>query len=355
MRVALVCPYDLGRPGGVQDQVLKLATWLADDGHHAVVVAPGTEVPEGLDPDHAEMLGRSVLVRANRSAAPIAVSPRTVASVRQAVKTHRVEVVHIHEPFMPVVGPAALMGLDLPKVATFHSDPSTLIRRTYRLAAPLVARMLRGAGTVTAVSPVAASALRGVAVSIVPNGLDVDAYRRVETERRPHRVVFVGRDEPRKGLTDLLTAWPQVRRRIPDAELLVVGTTAPATGSPVGVRFLGRVSEHDKRMALAGSAVLCAPNTGGESFGIILVEAMAAGCVVVATGLPGFVHVLGDAGEFVAPGDPDGLAARLGDVLIDGEHHAILADRSAIRVGEFDRRVVLDGYLAAYERAAAGG
>jgi phosphatidylinositol alpha-mannosyltransferase len=337
----------------VQDQVGKLATWLAEAGHEAVVIGPGREsVLAGSPP--TTLLGPTVGVRANRSTAPILLDPRVVRSLRSAVEG--CDVVHVHEPLMPAVGPAAMLGLDLPEVATLHADPSPAVRRLYRTARPLVRRVLGRAAVVTAVSPVAASAVGPLPVRLVPNGIDVAGYTgNHRGVALAGQVAFVGRDEPRKGLGVLLEAWPRVVEAVPGSELVVVGADAPAGHGRGGsaVRFLGRVSDEEKRRVLGESAVLCAPNTGGESFGIVLVEAMAAGCVVVASALPGFVHVLGDAGVLVSPEDPAALAAAVTGLLGDPARLADLADRSRTRVRRFDREVVLAGYLAAYRDAVA--
>lgn len=162
-------------------------------------------------------------------------------------------------------------------------------------------------------------------------------------------MVFLGRDDPRKGLDILLAAWPTVCAEIPGAQLDVVGAERDA--AMPGVRFHGRVDETEKRKQLADAAVFCAPNLGGESFGIVLAEAMASRCAVVASGLPSFTHVVGDTGILVKPGDPDGLAGAIVNLLRDPERAATLQRAGAERVRRFDRRSVVDGYLDVYARA----
>jgi phosphatidylinositol alpha-mannosyltransferase len=341
MRVGLVCPYDLGRFGGVQNQVGELASWLAAAGHEALIVGPGESGPDG-----AVLLGPARLVAANGAATPIRLDPRAAARVAEAVA--ECDVVHVHEPLMPSVSLGAMMRAAPPIVATFHADPPPPVVRLYRAGGRMVRRVLRHARVVTAVSPVAARALPGVVVRIIPNGVDVAAYPSVE--RRPHQVAFVGRDDPRKGLRTLLEAWPQVRASVPDATLQVVGADEVAGGSP-GISFLGRVDDETKRAVLASSGVFCAPNTGGESFGIILVEAMAAGCAVVASAIPGFVFAAGDAAALVSPDDPAGLAGSLTAVLEDEARRSRLQQSGTERVRLFDRNAVLGAYLDAYDDA----
>jgi phosphatidylinositol alpha-mannosyltransferase len=186
-------------------------------------------------------------------------------------------------------------------------------------------------------------------VAIVPCGIDVATYR-MDEPREPTRVVFLGRDEPRKGLDVLLDAWPLVRRVVPEAELVVLG--ASRRPEP-GVRYHGTVNEEQKRRLLAGSAVLVAPNLLGESFGIVLLEGMAAGCAIVASALPAFADVLDGAGMLVPKDDCEALAGSIAALLQDRRLWQQYADLGSRRVQAFDRSRVLDGYLRAYESALA--
>ncbi len=340
MKVGLVCPYDLGRFGGVQHQVIQLADWLRDAGHEALIVGPGESGPDG-----AALVGATTVVAANGAATPIRLDPRVAGIVAEAVAD--CEVVHVHEPLMPSVSLGATLRAAPPIVATFHADPPRSVVRLYRAGRRLLRRVMRRVQVATAVSPVAARAVPGVAVRMIPNGLDVAAYPTGPIRQR--QVVFVGRDDPRKGLPVLLEAWPHVRDSVPDAELVVVG----AEGDEPGIRFLGRVSEDEKRRVLGESDVFCAPNTHGESFGIVLAEAMAAGCAVVASAIPGFVYAAGEAAAFVRPGDPQGLADTLVGVITNDEQRDHLRNAGTQRVGRFDRATVLAAYVEAYHEAVA--
>lgn len=347
MRVALVCPYDLDRHGGVQDQVLRLKRWLAEAEHDAWIVAPGTGGPPGT-----VHVGASIGVPINRSVAPVSIDPRIAGDVRDAVA--RADVVHIHEPLVPVVGLAALMAETPPKVVTFHADPSRLVTGIYRLAAPLFRGWIGRAAVASAVSERAASAVRGMAdVRVIPNGIDVADYAPGTAPRRANRVAFLGRDDPRKGLDVLIEAWARVRDVMPDAQLTVMGTARESIIP--GVEWLGRVDEETKRRGLQESAVYCAPNTGGESFGIVLVEAMAAGCAVVASDLAAFAAVVGEAGMLVPAGDADALAGTLISLLQSPDLTAELGARAITRAARFDRSSVLPAYVTAYEQAIGAG
>ncbi len=343
VKIAMVCPYDLERPGGVQDQAIKLCSWLQEAGHDAWLVGPGGSGPPG-----ARLVGPVTVITANGAATPITLSPGAWRRTAEAVSG--ADVVHVHEPFMPIVSQAATAAADLPKVGTFHADPSRAVRRLYRIGGPMLRRIAGRLTVATAVSPVAAAPLAGlVDVRLVPNGLDMGEF--TPGEKVARRVAFLGRDDPRKGLSVLLDAWSLVLSKVPSAELVVAGPSK--RGDHPGVRFLGRVDERQKRELLAKSAVFCAPNTGGESFGIVLAEAMAAGCALVVSGLAAFVHVAGDAAIFTKPGDPAGLAAALVRVLTRPAELDSFAEAAIARVARFDRGVVLDGYVGAYEDALA--
>lgn len=340
MRVGIVCPYDLGRFGGVQDQCFKLARWLNESDHEAVVVGPGEGPPGTIS------LGPVTVVPANGAATPISLRPGVGRQLEAAL--HDRDVVHIHEPLMPTVSLASTRLTATPKVGTFHADPSPMIRRLYRLGAAPLRSLVRRLDIVTAVSPVAAGAVERFArTRIVPNGLEVGAY---ETgPKGAHTVGFIGRDDPRKGLDVLLAAWPHVQQAIPEARLRVVAEGREGT-SP-GIEFLGAISEADKRTFLGETQVMVAPNLSGESFGIVLVEAMASAGVVVASALPAFVAVLGDSGVLVKPGDAADLARSLIGLLRDGDKISRLSAAALERSRRFDRSTVVAGYLAAYHDA----
>ena len=341
MRIAIVSPYGVDVPGGVQQQVLELAQWLRDSGHEAFVVAPAGDSVGGID------VGRTIGIRANGSVAPIALSPSVFRRVAAALS--EADVVHIHEPIMPMVGWAALRS-NIPAALTFHADPSGFGRWFYRVARPFLFK-LRSAPA-SAVSATAESAVGGVVSSPtrIPNALNVGSYR-VDLGRVTGQVVFLGRPDRRKGRDLLLDAWPAVRSRVPDATLIVMGGgNAP---SMEGVTFAGQVDEEEKRRILASSQVFCAPNRGGESFGIAVAEGMAAGCAVVASDIPAFIDLLDGVGAHHVNGDAGDLAEVLGSVLMDPRRLSAMARMSAERISAFDWDVVGEKYLELYERALA--
>lgn len=345
MRIGIVCPYDLGRPGGVQQLCLDLAHHLRLAGDDVALVGPGRSPDPGF-----RSVGEATTVRANRSRVPMALNPRAVNATVRALAD--VDVVHIHEPLVPLVGWAAL-SVSAPTVVTFHADPAKWTRRLYRAGSWLGLRLLRNT-TITAVSRVAASALppRWGPDEVVPNAISVADYHS-GGDREPYRVVFLGRDEPRKGLDVLLAAWPRIRQAQPRAELLVMGASRH-TG-PDGVTFLGSVTEEAKKRHLASARFFVAPNLGGESFGIVLIEAMAAGCAVVASDLDAFAAVVGDAGRLVPVGDSEALATELIALMSDPTTVAQLTAAGAERVTRFDWAAVTAQYRALYARALGVG
>lgn len=337
MRVGLVCPYDLSKPGGVQAQVLGLASRLGDE---TVVIGPGLPlgVP-GVD------LGSTLSIPGNRSKVPVSVDPRVSGLIKEA--TSDLDLFHIHEPLMPTVSLAALHA-GIPVVATFHAAPGPVGRSLYVLIGSQLNRVLGSAvRKVTAVSATAAAPLPDyLETEIIPNGVDVAAFG-LDVDRHPLRVTFLGRDEPRKGLDVLLEAWPIVRDRVPEAELVVMG----ADRGTDDLTWMGRVDDPVKAETLCSSAVFVSPNTGGESFGITLVEAMSAGAAVVASDLGAFKDVGGEAVAYFPVGDVPALANSIVSLLQNPEERSRLGEMGRSRADQFDWRVVTGAYRRVYADA----
>ena len=348
MKVGVVCPYDLLAPGGVQQLCIELADLIREGGDDCVVVGPGrldSKSPEGAVP-----VGATIGVRANDSVAPVAITPKAWRRMKNALEG--VDVVHIHEPLVPLAGWAAL-SVDKPKVLTFHADAPDWVGVAYKTM-PWLGRAI-GDSILTAVSPSAARSIPdswGV-LRIIPNAINVSAFK-VEVERMSKRIAFLGRDEPRKGLDVALEAFAQVRVVHPDSELIVIGAERAGTAPP-GVSYKGFVTGSEKARLLASSSVYVAPNTGGESFGIVLAEAMAAGCAVVASDLEAFRAVVGSEARFVPVGHVAGFAGEIAELLADPEGCRRLGNAGRARVQRFDWSHVFDEYRSAYEDAIAGG
>ncbi|MFN8098464.1 MAG: glycosyltransferase family 4 protein [Dermatophilaceae bacterium] len=374
MRVGIVCPYSFDVPGGVQFHVRDLAEYLLAAGHHASVLAPADDT-ENL-PDYLVSCGRAVPVRYNGSVARLNFGPVTAARVNRWLAEGDFDVVHIHEPVTPSAGILALWAASGPIVATFHT--SNLRSRAMQAAYPVLRPSLEKITGRIAVSEDArrtvTTHLGGDAV-VIPNGVRVAAFAEAERDPRwtgtPERptVAFLGRiDEPRKGLHVLSAAFDRVLSARPGARLLIAGpgsvdqarqrmTSAVAGAS----EFLGMISDVDKARLFASTDLYAAPQTGGESFGIVLVEAMAAGAPVVASDLPAFVRVLQAepggtlAGELFPNEDADALAERLLALLGDAAERARLGAAGRSRARIFDWSVVAEDIIAVYETVTHPG
>ena len=339
MRIGLVCPYSFDIPGGVQAHVADLAKVLIGMGHEVSVLAPGDE--DGEFPEFVVPAGRSVPIPYNGSVARLSFGPVSYTRVRRWMKAGNFDVLHLHEPVAPSLSMLALMIADGPIVATFHTaNPRSRMLAAFQgVLQPFLEKITGRIAVSELARQVQVEHLDGDAV-IIPNGVDVPFFATASPldgyPRRGGTVGFVGRyDEPRKGMDILLDALrPMVVTR-PNLELLVVGggddqELLSEAGPELSgrIRLLGRVSDAEKARMLRSVDVYCAPNTGGESFGIILTEAMSAGTPVVASNLDAFRRVLADgrAGVLFPVADPVALGVALGNLLDDPAHQAQLSD-----------------------------
>ncbi len=326
MRIVQACPYDWNAPGGVQTHVRQLASELRGRGHEVLVVAPG----RGPAEDGVRLVGRPVRVPYQGTVAPISPWPATAVRTRRAVSWFRPDVVHAHEPLSPSVGMFAAWRSGVPVVGTFHAFSER--SRMFDVAAPTVRPLWRRLAARVAVSEAAADFVRSRLhgrVVVVPNGLDVDAFASAEPAQglpEGRRVLWVGRLDPQKGFAIALRAFELVAAELPDALLVVAGDgrdRAEVEALPPGVRdravMLGAVAHEVLPRYHAACEVYMSPAIGQESFGYVLVEAMAAGVPVVASDIPGYREVDrdGENGLLVPPRDPVALAGALLRVLGD--------------------------------------
>jgi len=367
MRIGMVCPYSFDVPGGVQAHVLQLAEVMRERGHDVSVLAPSS--PHVKLPDYVVSGGKAVPIPYNGSVARLRFGPATHRLVKRWIAAGDFDVLHLHEPNAPSLSVLALMIAEGPIVATFHTST------TKSLALSFFQGILRPwnekiVGRI-AVSDLARrwqmEALGSDAVQI-PNGVDIESFAcaaPLPGYPRPGKtVLFLGRfDEPRKGMAVLLGALPTVAKRFPGVEILIVGRgdeddLREQAGELAGhLRFLGQVDDAEKARALRSADVYCAPNTGGESFGIVLVEAMAAGTPVVASDLDAFRRVLADgrAGRLVAVEDSGALAEALIEVLGDSRLRTRYVKAASAEVQRYDWAVVADDILRVYETVAGSG
>ena len=347
MRIVQVCPYAWDSPGGVQAHVRGLARELTRRGHTVQILAPGNA--PSADPA-VMIVGRPVRVRYNGSVAPICPHPLALARVARLVRALRPDVVHVHEPFSPGLGLAATLAARAPVVATFHASADRFW--AYRLLSPLLRLVQRRCRHIIAVSDAAAALLQrdlGLRADVQYNGVDLETFAAATPLALPPAptVLFVGRLEPRKGVRVLLQALPGLIARVPDVRVLIVGAgdgRAEIERLPAPLRAhvhaLGAVSDADLPRCYASADLLVAPALGRESFGIVLLEAMAAGLPAVASDIPGYRAVVRDGvdGLLVPAGEAGPLAAALATVLTDRAVAAALAASARQRASAFSWR-----------------
>jgi len=359
MRIGLVSPYPWDVPGGVVAHIADLAESLLERGHDVSVITPVDDDDVEL-PAHVTRAGRSVPIPYNGSVSRLLIGPVSTARVRRWLHDGDFDVLHVHSPETFSLSLLAMANASGPIVATFHaSNPRSRILAL--LQNPLQVYMEKLSGRI-AVSPAARKTivdhLGGDAV-VVPNGVHVARFAAGEPfpdwPGTAGALGFVGRnDEPRKGLRVLFDAFERLRRTRPQLQLLVAGP-GQLDDVPDGVEVLGQVSESDKARVYASVDVYVAPNTGGESFGIVLLEAMAAGTPIVASDLEAFRRVLDDGrlGLLATVGDPESLAHACSALLDSPERQAVLAQAGRDEVARYDWSVVTSEVLRVYETAIA--
>jgi phosphatidyl-myo-inositol alpha-mannosyltransferase len=377
MRIALVSPYSWSYPGGVTRHIEALAERFIEQGHYVRVLAPYDPVdlpsrilhrgatPQPLPaPDYLVSLGRTIGFKANGAVSNLSITPYGVATAQTELRTGGYDVVHIHEPVAPLGGWITTQLTGLPLVGTFHSFSEGRVPNG--LANLMGARrVLNRLHVRIAVSEAAAWTGRrffGGHYQVIPNGVHVDpevlarAGRKAPSERL--RIVFVGQAVERKGLPLLLRSFEALRDHIP-TELTVIGPTAeelsPLMLDDRDVRVLGKVNDARKREELERADVLCAPSVRGESFGMVLTEAFAAGTPVVASDIAGYRDVVRDGvdGVLVPPGDPQALAEALRDFYDEPARRRDMSRAAAADVQRFAWPCVADQVMGAYEEAAA--
>lgn len=365
MRIGIVCPYAWDVPGGVQAHIRDQAETLIEMGHDVSVITP-VEDPASL-PAYAVDGGRPRPVPYNGSVARLTFGVKATARVRRWIREGDFDVLHVHEPLAPSLGVLACWAARGPIVATVHSsiERSRVLITGYYLAQTALEKI----SALIAVSEHARRTivdhLGGDAV-LIPNGVRVDHYEGAEPLRRwdGPAIGFLGRmDEPRKGLPILLEAFAGIRARVPDATLVLIGPGDPddmladvPSDVRAGIVPLGRLDEADKARALASLDAYVAPNTGGESFGIVLLEAMAAGAPVVASDLDAFARVLdgGRCGVLFPVGDAAALEETVVGLLGDDAERARLVAAGSRRVTAYDWRTVAGDLIDVYASVTAG-
>ena len=367
MRIGIACPYSWDVPGGVQQHIRDLAEALIGLGHDVSVIAPADD--DRPLPGYVVPAGKAMPVPYNGSVARLAFGPLSVSRVRRWVRDGSFDVLHVHEPAVPSLSLLACWVASGPIVATVHT---AMPRSRVLLAAqPVLRSALEKIDGRIAVSEAARTTLvehLGGDAVLIPNGVATKRYRYAEPldgwPGEGGAIGFLGRmDEPRKGLSVLLRAFDLLAAQRPNLRLLIAGpgdADEQQGKLPAALRdravFLGEVTETEKVRVLHSVDVFCSPNTGGESFGIVTAEAMAAGTPIVASNIEAFRQVLRDgrAGELFAVGDPADLARVAARLLDDPARRAELSVAALAAVAEYDWAVVAREVVSVYETVVLG-
>jgi phosphatidylinositol alpha-mannosyltransferase len=357
MNIGMVSPYSWDFPGGVNRHVEQLSSYLRRRGHQVTIIAPGGHDGEGFF-----SVGGSFAVSFNRSVAHLSCGPRVAARVKRFLSESPFDLLHLHEPLIPSVSLLALFYSRSANLATFHAarEGGSL---GYRLARPLLDPLADRLHLRAAVSPVALELVSRYfpgEYRIIPNGVDTRIFNPNgptlgDLDPGAFYLVFVGRAEPRKGLEVLLEALPSVRAMHPEVRLLVIGVEGNSR-EVEGVVWLGRLRDELIPAGYRSAQIMVAPALGRESFGVVLIEAMACGLPVVASDIPGYASVVEDGvqGVLTPPGDAGGLAGALLDLIEDEARRETMAEAALKRSVEYswDRLVgmVEEAYEEALER-----
>lgn len=338
-KIAIVSPYSWTTPGGVNAHIAGLREALQERGHEVLILAPA----DGPVPAGVVDLGPSIPISYNGSVARISFNPSVAGQLSHALKEFHPDVIHIHEPFSPGASFLALLEAHVPTVGTFHMGKEEC--KLYDYLAPILTPLWMKLGARICVSPVAQATIQrhfSGPVHIIPNGIDTRPFAKVGAPPKRPTIAFLGRLEERKGARILLEALPYLKQEVPDVEVLIAGDgpqRAMLEAAYPDVTFLGRVRDVTE---LASKATLfCVPSLGGESFGIILLEAMASGRPIVASDLPSYRGILGSgSGLLVPPGDPKALAHALAQVLNDPALAESMVKTGRRHVRQYDWRVL---------------
>lgn len=352
VRIGLVCPYSLTVPGGVQGQVLSLARALRELGHETRVLAPC----DGPPPDgFVTPLGNSIPFASNGSVAPLALDLPCALRTIRALRDEDFDVLHLHEPLCPGPTLTSVLAASTPLVGTFHRAGASRGYNLFRPIAKAVADRLDVRCAVSEDARRTASDAHPGPYEMVFNAIDVDRFAKaVATPTEAPTIFFLGRHEPRKGLAVLIEAMADLPAEV---RLWVAGDGPQTeelkakTAHDPRIEWLGRIPDAEVASRLRGADVFCAPSLHGESFGVVLLEAMAAGTAIVAGDLPGYRNVArpDEHAVLVPPGDADALAAGIRRVLTDGSLAARLVEAGEQRARDFSMERLAQLYVELYE------
>ena len=365
LKIGLVCPYSWETPGGVQNHVRDLAEYLIAAGHHVSVLAPA--IDEEKLPDYVVNAGKPISIPYNGAVARILFGPVAFSRVRQWISNGDFDLLHLHEPAIPSISLLACWAADGPMVGTFHAAANR--QKIIFAIGPILEPAIEKLSARIAVSEAARLTLTDhldTDAVVIPNGIYASRYHNGTPQEKwqGNTIGFIGRfEEPRKGLSVLLDALPVIARFAPDVKVFVAGpgdSTEVEKSIDPQLRhrftFLGKISEEDKANFMSSISIYVAPNTGGESFGIILAEALAGGACVVASDIPAFDDLLGH-GQFGAifkSEDSTDLAKVIIDLLRDEKKRSQLAAAGRVRGQSFDWEVIAQQIYSVYEMSIVG-
>jgi phosphatidylinositol alpha-mannosyltransferase len=367
LKIGIVCPYGWDTPGGVQIHIKELSQWLIAKGHEVSILAPVTDEGSHIEP-WVVSAGRPISIPYNGAVAKVIFGPLASSRVKQWIANGNFDLLHLHEPAIPSLSLLAGWAGDGPMVATFHAaaNPQKVANAIGTMLDPLIERITAK----IAVSEIARETLKDrfdTEAVVIPNGIDTSKFEGIGARSEwalPNTLGFIGRfDEPRKGLAVLLAAIPKIAREIPNLRILVAGPGNPNDFDKLvppelreRITFLGRISEIEKAQFFKSISMYIAPNTGSESFGIILAEAMAAKTPIVASNLPAFTKLLDDgrSGAIFASEDSDDLAQTILELLSNATKRDEIAIAGYEKAKSFDWNSVGDQILSVYEMALAG-
>ena len=365
LRIGIVCPYGWDTPGGVQSHVRDLAEYLISKGHYVSVLAP--VIDEESVPEYVTSAGKPIAIPYNGAVARVLFGPIAFARVRQWISNGNFDLLHLHEPAIPSLSLLACWAAEGPMVGTFHAAAKR--QKAIFAIGPILEPVIEKLTARIAVSEAARETLTEhleTDAVVIPNGIYADRYRDGEILDKwsGNTIGFIGRfEEPRKGLSILLDALPIIARFAPDVRVLVAG---PGDHAEVSenidpqlrhrFEFLGRISEKEKADFLSSVAIYVAPNTGGESFGIILAEALAGGATVLASDIPAFDSLLGHGqyGALFQSENAQDLAKVAIDLFRDDEKRKDLSRKGKDYAQRFDWDVVAEDIYSIYEMALVG-
>ena len=367
LKIGIVCPYGWDTPGGVQIHIKELAQWLITKGHEVSVLAPVTDENGALEP-WLVSAGRPISIPYNGAVAKVIFGPLASSRVKQWITNGNFDLLHLHEPAIPSLSLLAGWAGDGPMVATFHAaaNPQKVANAIGTMLDPLIERITAK----IAVSEIARETLKdrfNTEAVVIPNGINTKKFEGIGIRAEwalPNTIGFIGRfDEPRKGLAVLLEALPKIVEEIPNLRVLVAGPGNPQdfhklvpTELRERITFLGRISELEKAQFFKSISLYIAPNTGSESFGIILAEAMAAGTPIVASNLPAFTQLLddGESGAIFESENPNSLAQTVLNLLGNEKERTSLALAGYEKAKSFDWDSVGEQILSVFDMALAG-